>query len=205
MSIGLENSEDNFTLQNSYMLKAKITQGQEVIVLKHSVVASQGDIGFHKEGPGGVVGALKKINYSNMISLTRLKGDGDVFLAHKASLLHIVELKNEDITVSGRNVLAFDAALTYNSFRVHTGGMLDTDTWNLKLSGSGKVAISANGKPVLFDCSQQPLHVATSAAIAWSSSVAPRIDWDSDSYIFHGQGWVLVQPSDIPVNILTTS
>lgn len=209
---------ESLALQNPYMVRARIVQGQEIIALKGSMVAYQGDVDFKHEGSRDGIEFLKKLASSDNMPLMRMKGDGDVFLARSASLLHILDLENDGITINGFNVVAFDAALKYELTRVKGLGMLTGGMWNTQLSGVGKVAISTVGQPVILECSQQPTYVDLQAAIAWSSNLTPSIkssfkagaligrgSGESFQYAFHGQGWVIVQPSEAaPVTTAAT-
>jgi uncharacterized protein (AIM24 family) len=79
------------------------------------------------------------------------------------------------------------------------------------LQGTGKVAVTSDGEPVLLDTSR-PTFADPDSAIAWSGNVRTGIRSDvsfktftgrgsgeSFQMSFEGPGWVLVQPSEGPV------
>ena len=41
--------------------------------------------------------------------------------------------------------------------------------FNTTVGGTGTVAVTSVGKPVVFDCSQQPVYVDPNAAVMWSA------------------------------------
>ena len=80
----------------------------------------------------------------------------------------------------------------------------------MALQGTGKVAVTAQGDPVLLDTST-PTSADPDSAIAWSGGVRTRVKSDvsfntflgRDSgetfqIAFEGSGWVLIQPSEGP-------
>src|SRR3712207_9197079 len=89
-------------------------------------------------------------------------------------------------------------------------GRLAGGAFNVVLEGTGKVAVTAQGDPVLLDTST-PTSADPDSAIAWSGGVRTRVKSDvsfktilgRDSgetfqIAFEGPGWVLIQPSEGP-------
>ncbi|HNI70832.1 MAG TPA: AIM24 family protein, partial [Marmoricola sp.] len=110
---------------------------------------------------------------------------------------------------NGRNLLAFDAALSWDINRVQGAGMLSGGLFNTTLSGEGTVALCTVGQPVVLDCSQQPTYVDLQSAVAWSANLVPSVtnsmnmksmlrggSGEAMQYAFHGPGFVVVQPSE---------
>jgi uncharacterized protein (AIM24 family) len=81
--------------------------------------------------------------------------------------------------------------------------------FNTTLQGTGTVAITAVGQPVVLDCSTQPTYVDVEACVAWSASLVPQLvssmnvrsmlrggSGEAFQYAFQGPGFVVVQPSE---------
>src|SRR3954469_23019471 len=101
-------STDNFTLQNSKLLKVSLA-GHTIQAKQGSMVAYQGEVSFEHAGSGGVGRMLKKAVTGEGQDLMRMSGSGEVFLADTAQDIHLLKLENDAITVNGANLLAFDS------------------------------------------------------------------------------------------------
>jgi uncharacterized protein (AIM24 family) len=202
-------STDAFALQNTKLLKVSLDQ-VAIQAKLGSMVAYQGDVTFEHAGAGGLGRMLKKAATGEGASLMKITGKGEVFLADEAQEIHLVYLEGDEITVNGRNLLAFDADVDWDIRRVQgAGSMMGGGLFNTVLKGTGWVAILSDGPPVLLDVAQAPTFADAQAAITWSSGVTTSIktDFKLKSLIgrgsgetlqmaFEGQGWVLVQPSE---------
>ncbi len=80
-----------------------------MLAVKGAMVAFQGQVRFDHEKAGGVGKLLKKMVTSEDMPLMRVSGQGEVFFAHEAGYVYLVELGGDGISVNGRNLLAFDA------------------------------------------------------------------------------------------------
>lgn len=196
-----------FSLQNAKMLKVEM--GPDVLALKGSMVAFQGQIEFTHEGAGSVGKLLKKMVSSDNAPLMRVNGQGEVFFAERAAEVFIVQLEGDAITVNGNSLLAFDAALDWDIKRVQGAGMMSGGLFNTVISGHGQVALSSEGTPMLLDCSQAPTYVDMQAAVAWSANLVPNVvssmrfksmmrggSGEAAQFAFHGPGFVVVQPCE---------
>jgi uncharacterized protein (AIM24 family) len=202
-------STDAFALQNTKLLKVSLDQ-VTIQAKLGSMVAYQGDVTFEHAGAGGLGRMLKKAATGEGASLMKITGKGEVFLADEAQEIHLIYLEGDEITVNGRNLLAFDADVDWDIRRVQgAGSMMGGGLFNTVLKGTGWVAILSDGPPVLLDVAQAPTFADAQAAITWSSGVTTSIktDFKLKSLIgrgsgetlqmaFQGQGWVLVQPSE---------
>lgn len=193
-----------FALQNSQMLRVSL--GPDVLAVKGSMVAYQGQVTFNHEGAGSVGKFLKKLVTNEDVPLMRVAGQGEVFFAAESGYVYLVDLQGDALSVNGRNLLAFDAALSWDIQRVHGAGMMTGGAFNTVLSGQGTVAVCAVGHPVVLDCSQQPTYVDINAAVGWSAGLTPQIvnsmnvrsllrggTGEAFQYAFHGPGFVIVQ------------
>ncbi len=203
-------STDAFALQNSKLLKISLNQ-VTVQTKLGSMVAYQGDVTFEHAGSGGLGRMLKKAVTGEGTQLMKVTGTGEVFVADQAQDIHLIYLENDNITVNGPNVLAFDAGIDWDIQRLQGGaaGAMAGGLYNTSLSGTGWVAILSDGPPVLLNVAQAPTFADAQAAITWSSGVSVGIKTDvklknligrgsgeSIQMAFTGQGWVLVQPSE---------
>jgi uncharacterized protein (AIM24 family) len=138
-------------------------------------------------------------------------GTGDLFLAQDKRKIMILELENERMTVNGDNILAFEPGIDWDIKRVEGAGRLAGGLFNVVLQGTGKVAVTSDGEPVLLDTST-PTFADPDSAIAWSGGVTTSVRSDvsfktftgrgsgeSFQIAFQGAGWVLIQPSEGPV------
>lgn len=194
-----------FVLQNSQMLRVGL--GEDVLAVKGSMVAFQGQVSFAHEKAGSMGKLLKKMVTSEDNPLMRVSGQGEVFFANEAGYIFLVELTGDALSVNGRNLLAFDSALQWDINRVKGAGILTGGLFNTTVHGQGTVALCTVGKPVLLDCSQQPTYVDVQACVAWSANLVPQVvssmkmsslvrggSGEAFQYAFHGPGFVVVQP-----------
>jgi uncharacterized protein (AIM24 family) len=196
-----------FALQNAQLLRVSL--GPDVLAVKGAMVAFQGQVAFHHEKAGGMGKLLKKVLTSEDMPLMRVSGQGEVFFANDAGYVYLLELDGDGISVNGRNLLAFDAALTWDINRVKGAGMMAGGLFNTTVSGQGTAALCTVGQPVVLDCSAQPTYVDVQAAVAWSANLVPQVvssvnvksllrggSGEAFQYAFHGPGFVVVQPHE---------
>ena len=194
-----------FVQQNSQLLRVAL--GEDVLAVKGSMVAFQGQIEFTHEKAGSVGKLLKKMVTSEDNPLMRVSGQGEVFFANEAGYIFLVELTGDALSVNGRNLLVFDSALQWDINRVKGAGIMTGGLFNTTVHGQGTVALCTVGKPVLLDCSQQPTYVDIQACVAWSANLVPQVvssmkmsslirggSGEAFQYAFHGPGFVVVQP-----------
>ncbi len=197
-----------FTLQNASMLKVRV-ENDQIPVKLGSMVAYQGDIRFEYQS-GGLGRFFRKAVTGEGVQLMTATGTGDLFLAHNKRKIMILDLENERMTVNGDNVLAFEPGIDWDIHRVEGAGTLASGLFNVVLAGTGKVAVTSDGDPVLLDTSR-PTFADPDSAIAWSGGVRTTIRSDvsfktfigrgsGETYQigFEGPGWVLIQPSEGP-------
>ncbi len=197
-----------FTLQNSSLLKVRL-EDNVVQAKLGSMVAYQGGVTFDHKG-GGLGRFFKKALTGEGVDLMVAGGTGDVFLAHSARKIMILDLDGETMTVNGDNILAFEEGVDWDIVPLAGAGRLAGGAFSVVLHGTGKVAVTAQGDPVLLDTGT-PTSADPDSAIAWSGGVRTRVKSDvsfntflgRDSgetfqIAFEGPGWVLIQPSEGP-------
>lgn len=201
-------SQDAFTLQNARLLKVRL-DAVTIQARQGAMVAYQGDVHFEHSG-SGMKRLMKKVATGEGVDLMKASGTGEVFLAIQAQEVHLIKLDDEEITVNGRNVLAFEAGIDWDIKKVEgVSGVMTGGLFNVKLKGTGTAAVVSDGPPVLLDVGSAPTYCDPQAAIVWSQGVKSSVKTDANmkSFIgmgsgesvqvaFSGDGWVLVQPSE---------
>ncbi len=196
--------------QNTKMLRVRL--GEPFMARQGAMVAYQGNVDFSFEG-GGASKFLKKALTGEGLPLMRCQGQGDVFLAERSYDVHLLKLTDSGLSISGKNVLAFSAGLDWNIERVRGGSIATGGLFNTTLRGTGWVALTTDGPPVVLDAAEAPTFADTNAVVAWSANLQTQLkasfkagaligrgSGEALQVAFHGQGFVIVQPSEgIPV------
>lgn len=195
---------DPVTLENPRLLRCALGDGP-VIARPGAVVAHQGEADFERQGAGGVARALKRAATGEDLALMRVEGTGEVLFADGGQHVFILHLDGgAGLSVNGRNLLAFSAALEWDVERVKGATLLAGGLFNTTLTGTGWVALVSDGEPVVLRTGGAPTHVDVNALVAWSvglrtetaKSLAGLEQGDAFQMSFHGSGIVVVQPSD---------
>lgn len=200
----------HFALQNPKMLRVQLNG--EVLARQGSMVAFQGQMDFDYEGSGGVGRFLKKMVTGEGAPLMRVRGQGALFVANNADDVHLFYLENEAITVNGTNLLAFDPQLGWDIQRLQGAGIATGGLFNTTIQGTGWVAVTAHGAPVLLDTSRAPTFADSQSAVCWSAGLRVGVNrtlkagaligrgsGEAAQLAFQGQGFVLVQASEGPI------
>lgn len=204
-------AQAQFELQNKKLLRVTLAHGP-IQAQSGSMVAYQGDANFTNKGSGGVGKMLKKAATGESASFMEVAGGGEVFLAHEGMDVQIMYLENDAVSVNGKNVLAFSSSIAWDIKKVGGGvaGALAGGLFNVHLSGSGFVAVTTDGQPVMLDVASAPTFADPNAAVMWSAGVSMNVKTDSGGMksmvrggtgetfqlAFSGEGFVLVQPSE---------
>ncbi len=139
----------------------------------------------------------------------RCQGQGDVFLAEQAHDVHLLNLTNSGLSISGKNVLAFSSSLDWNIERVKggsiaTGGLFNTTLRGIRMgradhrraAGGAQRGRSAD----LRRHQRRGGMVGEPADPAEDELQGGRADRPgirrSTAGVVHGQGFVIVQPSE---------
>lgn len=196
------------SLQNKKLLRVRINE--PFMAKQGSMVAYQGNVNFAYQG-GGAAKFLKKALTGEGLALMRVEGQGDVFLADLAHEVHILHLNNSGLSVNGKNVLAFSASLDWNIERVKGGSIAAGGLFNTTLRGTGWVAITTEGQPVVLNPGEAPTFADANALVAWSvhlqtsirstlsaGALIGRGSGEAFQVAFQGPGFVIVQPSEGP-------
>ncbi|GGP52800.1 AIM24 family protein [Streptomyces melanogenes] len=195
----------------SAMLKVAMATGQDLFARVGSMVAYEGFIQYEPNPP-----AVRQIARDWITGegapLMKCTGDGLLYLADYGANVVVVQLNNDALSVNGTNVLAFDASLQWGVERVKgLAKFAGQGLFNVKISGTGWVALTSRGTPVVVDCGsgEDETYVDPDALVAWSpnlkvkgkrsfkaSSLIGRGSGEAYQMAFSGQGIVVVQPSE---------
>lgn len=204
------NENDFFELEKPAMLEVNL-KNQKILAKAGSMVAYIGNVDFKREGllSKGLGGLLKKAISGEGTSLMHAAGTGKLYLADEGKKVKIIKLQNESIFVNGNDVLALEESIK-NEIKMlkSVAGMMSGGLFQVKLSGSGYIAITTHGEPILLRVSaSQPVYTDPNATVAWSENLSPNIktnltfgsfigrgSGESFQLEFFGEGWVLVQP-----------
>ena len=199
---------DPFTLQNKKLLKVFLQYGP-VKARIGSMVAYQGDASFSHGGSGGMGGYLKSKVTGEGVPVMDVTGTGEVFFADQAAEIQVMYLENDSIWCNGANVLAFSGSIGYDIKAVQGMGAMAGGRYNIVLTGTGYVAITSDGPPVVLDVGSAPTYVDPQAVVMWTNGVSMGIKSDVNlksligktsgetfQMSFSGEGWVMVQPSE---------
>lgn len=204
-----QEAREPFIKQNSKMLKVRLDGS--VWARAGAMVAYQGQIGFQNTGAGGLGKLFKMAATGEGFSVMRCTGRGDLFLADRAAEVQILYLENDQISVNGRNVLAFADGIEWDIHRVQArGAMMMGDLFNVSLRGTGFVAVTTTGEPVALDVAGAPTFGDPEAVVLWTQGVTMDVRVDSGGLgsmvrggsgetfqmAFGGRGHVVVQPSE---------
>ncbi len=176
-----------------------------------SMVAYVGDVKFTREGilEHGLGKFLKKAITGEGTRLTKAEGEGKVYLADSGKKVTILELEDDSIFVNANDVLAFEEGIEHDIKMMRKiAGMLAGGLFNMKLSGTGMIAITTHYDPLTLRVRPgQPVCTDPNATVAWSGNLSPNFKTDvslktffgrgsgeSIQMLFEGDGFVVVQP-----------
>jgi uncharacterized protein (AIM24 family) len=175
------------------------------------MVAYTGEITFTREGmlEHGLGKLVKKSLTGEGVSLTKAEGKGKLYLADSGKKVSVLKLENESIFVNGNDLLAFEPTINWDIRLLRkVAGMLSGGLFNVKLEGTGMVAITTHHDPLTLKVSaNNPVYTDPNATVAWSGNLEPEIKTDislktfvgrssgeSIQMAFKGEGFVVIQP-----------
>lgn len=179
-----------FELESERMLD--INLNGSVWIKLGSMVAYTGDVKFEREGifEQGLGNLLKKAVSGEGTRLTRATGRGSVFCADYGKKITILNLANEAIYVNGNDLLAFEMSLRYEiKMMKKISAMLAGGLFNVRLEGSGMVAITSHYDPMTLPVTPQaPVVTDPNATVMWTGNVTPEFKTDIQLKTFFGRG-----------------
>lgn len=176
-----------------------------------AMVGYVGNVSFKRESLAeqGLGNLLKKAVSGEGTTLMKMEGAGRVYLADAGKKVQILNLQNQTIFVNGNDLLALQDGIKWDiTMMRRVAGMLAGGLFNIKLSGSGLVAITTHYEPLTLRVTpDQPVFTDPNATVAWSDGLVTDIvtqiqlgaffgrgSGESLQLKFSGNGWVVLQP-----------
>lgn len=202
-------SPDAFELESAHLLEVRLNG--RVWAKAGSMVAYRGGVKFTRQGvmEQGLGNLLKKAVSGEGTRMMRMEGNGRVYIADAGKKITLLRLGGEAIYVNGNDVLAYEDGIQSDIRMMRkVSGMISGGLFNMRLSGSGVVAITSHYEPLTLAVTpDQPVFTDPNATVAWSGTLSPDIVTDvslgtlfgrgsgeSIQLRFAGSGWVVVQP-----------
>jgi uncharacterized protein (AIM24 family) len=198
-----------FHLENAHLLEVNLNGMVRTKI--GSMIAYVGEIKFTREGmlDHGVGKLLKKMVTGEGMQLMKAEGSGRVYVADRGKKVQILHLQGETLFVNGNDLLAMEDGIEWDvQMMRRVSGMLAGGLFNIRLSGSGMIAITTHYEPLTLRVTPgRPVFTDPNATVAWSGSLSPEIKTDvsiksflgrgsgeSIQLRFEGSGWVVLQP-----------
>ncbi|MGA1821951.1 MAG: AIM24 family protein [Thermoplasmatota archaeon] len=186
----VDRGEGKFELESPHLLEVHL-DGM-VWTKWGSMVAYRGDIKFDKAGISdkGIGKFFKEAMTGEGMTLTKAKGSGILYLADQGKRISIINLQEESIFVNGNDVLAFEDNINWDIKMMRkAAGMMAGGLFNVKLSGTGMVAITTHKEPItLMVKPDNPVLTDPNATVAWSGTLSPELKTDISFKTFTGRG-----------------
>ncbi|MFJ6563700.1 AIM24 family protein [Streptomyces sp. NPDC091412] len=188
----------------------KYTVDGEMFARQGSMVAYRGDLRFERKGQG-VGGMLKRAVTGEGLPLMAVRGQGEAWFAQEAQNCFVVEVDpGDEFTVNGRNVLCFDATLSYQIRTVKGSGVAGGGLFNSVFTGQGLLGLVCEGSPLVIPVTpRQPVYVDTDAVVGWTARLRTSLhrsqsfgsmlrggSGEAVQLMLEGEGVVVVRPSE---------
>jgi uncharacterized protein (AIM24 family) len=204
-----DKGEGLFELETARMLE--INLNGQIWAKAGAMVSYRGNIKFEREGilEHGLGKMFKKALSGEGASLMKANGTGKLYVADQGKKITILNLQNEALFVNGNDLLSFEPTIKWDiKLMKKVAGMLAGGLFNVRLEGSGMVAITSHYEPLtLIVTPDNPVFTDPNATVAWSGNLTPdfvtdislktffgRGSGESVQMKFTGNGFVVVQP-----------
>lgn len=204
-----DRSAEAFELESPHLLEVKLNG--RVWAKSGAMVAYRGGVKFARQGimEQGLGNLLKKAVSGEGTQMMKMEGSGRVYVADAGKKITLLRLGGEAIFVNGNDVLAYEDGIQADiKMMRRVSGMVSGGLFNMRLQGSGVVAITSHYEPLTLAVTpDQPVFTDPNATVAWSGTLSPEIVTDislktllgrgsgeSIQLKFAGSGWVVVQP-----------
>jgi uncharacterized protein (AIM24 family) len=201
--------QPRMTLQGSKMAVVAMQAGQDVYARTGSMVAYEGFIQY-QPNPPALAQRIRERVTGEGVPLMLCQGDGLLYLADYGADVLLLQLNNEKLSINGTNVLALDTQLSFEIEKVKGLAKISGQgLFNVAIAGTGWVAVTTRGTPVVLNCGEEETAVDPDALVAWTTDlkIKPRRSVRASALIgrgsgeafqlgFKGQGFVVVQPSE---------
>lgn len=210
-----DNPGDVFELESPKMLEISV-KGR-VWTKLGAMVAYRGAVEFKREGmlEGGIGKALLKAVSGEMTPLTKVEGNGRIYIADSGKEISVLRLEGDAINVSGNDLLAFEDSIKYDvTMLKRVAGMMAGGLFSVRLQGQGLVAVTTHGRPLTLKVTpNDPVYTDPNATVAWSANLQPELKstinfktlmgrggGETFQMCFRGEGFVVVQPyEEVPM------
>ncbi|MFJ9039454.1 AIM24 family protein [Streptomyces sp. NPDC102406] len=208
-----QQSQERYTLQNPQLLRVALEGHDDILARKGSMVAYQGLMEF--DGEIQTTGQRRsRAHTGEGLDLMRCHGQGTVYLANLAQYIHVVDVEQDGLTVDSSYVLAMDSSLHHEVIAVDSQfGISGSGKYQLNITGRGKVALMTSGQPLMLPVTpDRYVNADADAVVAWSTGLRVQMQAQTHSsgiwrrrgntgegweLSFMGQGYALVQPSEL--------
>jgi uncharacterized protein (AIM24 family) len=204
-----EDANSPFEVENPHLLEVNLNG--RVWSKMGSMIGYVGNVKFTREGvmEHGLGRMLKKMVSGEGTTLMKMEGKGRVYLAEKGKKVRVLRLENDTVFVNGNDLLALEESIEWDITMMRkVAGMLAGGLFNIRLSGTGMIAITTHYEPITLKVTpNEPVFTDPNATVAWSGSLSPEIKTDisfktflgrgsgeSVQLKFQGNGWVVLQP-----------
>ena len=201
-------------LESKKMLEIHLSGGA-VYTKLGAMVAYYGDLKFERAGYGGATKFLKAAATGERAATTKVTGGGILYCADQGKEISILYLENQTIFVNGADCLAYSDSLAWDIVMTGGAGIMAGGLFSLKLTGTGYVAITTHGQPLVLGVAPgQPLFTDPNATVAWSEGLQTSVKTDVNlktligkasgetfQLRFDGQGFVVIQPFEEAVAV----
>ncbi|MFF4649714.1 AIM24 family protein [Streptomyces sp. NPDC001380] len=191
------------------MCRVAVTAGRDVYAKPGAMVAYEGFLQYEPVSQS-FRSALGEWASGERTPLMSWSGDGTLYLADYGADVLVLQLDDESLSVNGSHLLALDAGLACRVEKVKGPALLaGTGLYNVTVSGSGWIAVTSRGVPVVLDCAEAETFVDPDALVAWTTGlkvkarstlkVGALIGRGSGEAVqlgFAGSGFIVVQPSE---------
>ncbi|MFJ9663393.1 AIM24 family protein [Streptomyces sp. NPDC101219] len=196
------------TVENAKCIR--YTVDGEMLARQGAMVAYRGSLQFERKGQG-VGGMLKRAVTGEGLPLMSVRGRGEAWFAQEAQNCFIVDVEpGDEFTVNGRNVLCFDATLSYRISTVKGAGITGGGLFNSVFTGHGRLGLVCDGNPLVIPVTlQQPVYVDTDAVVGWTAGLSTSLNrsqslgsmlrggsGEAVQLALQGEGYVVVRPSE---------
>ncbi|MEV7453790.1 MULTISPECIES: AIM24 family protein [Streptomyces] len=197
------------TVENAKTIRYAVNG--EMHARQGAMIAYRGNLQFERKGQG-VGGMLKRAMTGEGLPLMAVRGQGEAWFAHEAQNCFIVEVEpGDEFTVNGRNVLCFDASLSYRIATVKGAGIAGGGLFNSVFTGQGRLGLVCEGSPLVLPVTPEyPVHVDTDAVVGWTAGLRTSLhrsqslgsmlrggSGEAVQLMLEGQGYVVVRPSEV--------
>jgi len=201
-------SGTKWQVENPYALEINLNN-EQVFLKAGSMIGYYGVIKFTRTSGGGGVGRLVKRMVSGETgALMKAEGAGTLYVADQGKRITLLSLAGETIFLNGSDMLAYQDGLQWDITMTRGAGMAAGGLFSLRLEGTGLVAFTTHGNPLVLRVTpQHPLLTDPNATVAWSGGLTPGVKTDiglqtligrssgeSFQLLFQGEGFVVLQP-----------